>query len=32
VMGFLVGQTIKALGGKVDPKLVNQMIQKKVEK
>ena len=28
--GFLVGQTMKALKGKADPKIVNELIRKKL--
>ncbi len=30
VFGFLVGQTMKALGGKANPKLVNEILKKKL--
>lgn len=31
LMGFFVGQVMKALGGKGDPKLVNQILRQKLE-
>ena len=30
VFGFLVGQTMKALGGKADPKKVNALLRRKL--
>ena len=30
-MGFLVGQTMKALGGKADPALVNRLVRAALE-
>ncbi|MCU0523384.1 MAG: Asp-tRNA(Asn)/Glu-tRNA(Gln) amidotransferase subunit GatB [Elainella sp. Prado103] len=31
LLGFFVGQVMKATGGKADPKLTNQLLQKKLE-
>ena len=31
-IGFLVGQTMKAMGGKADPKMVNQMLKDSLDK
>ncbi|NJR65509.1 MAG: Asp-tRNA(Asn)/Glu-tRNA(Gln) amidotransferase subunit GatB [Leptolyngbyaceae cyanobacterium CRU_2_3] len=31
LLGFFVGQVMKATGGKADPKLTNQMLQKKLD-
>ena len=30
-IGFLVGQVMKATGGKANPKLVNELLRKKIE-
>ena len=30
VVGFLVGQVMKATGGKADPRLVNQLLREKM--
>ena len=31
LLGFFVGQVMKATGGKADPKLTNQLLQKKLD-
>lgn len=31
VFGFFVGQTMKATGGKANPKVVNEILRKKLE-
>jgi aspartyl-tRNA(Asn)/glutamyl-tRNA(Gln) amidotransferase subunit B len=31
-MGFLVGQTMRAMGGKAEPGMVNRVVQESLEK